>query len=210
MAGIRKGGGGAGKRVGKRRQPALRVVATDGQRIAATGQEAAPCGQDGHAAGPARRPKTRGPVLPGLGVTAKEEAFAQEVANGCSLAEAFRRSHDAADMNPDTVSRQAVKVSARDRVRARIDALVQAKQRDTLHDRGRALSWALTNLQKMVEADATSDAARVQAMALVMRHHALLTDKQEVDTYDHRGADELASELRERIERLLAPQPRVA
>lgn len=207
MTGIRKGGS---KTPRKGRQPALRVVATDGQRVGTEGKEAAPCGPEGQAGAPERKPKTRGPILPGIGVTAKEEAFCQAVADGCSQSEAYRRSHEARDMLDTTLWQQAIKVGARDRVRRRIEVLLQGKQRETLHDRARALSWALTNLQKMVEADATSDAARVQAMALVMRHHALLTDKQEVDTYDHRGADELASELRERIERLLAPQPKVA
>lgn len=209
MTGIRKGGGGKTQGKGKRRQPALRVVATDGQRVGTEGIGAAPCGPESQVAVANRRPKTRGAILPTLGVTAKEEAFCQAVANGASQSEAFRRSHDAADMNPDTVSRQAVRVVSRDRVRTRIDQLLQEKQRLTLHDRTRALAWALERLQSEAEQGDTAG-ARVTAVSLVMRHHALLTDKTETDVHDHRTAEDLTAELRERLERLLAPQPRVA
>lgn len=209
MTGIRKGGGGKTQGKGKRRQPALRVVVEDGKRIAAEGLEAAPCGPEGQTEAAPRRTKMRSPMLPN-GLTVKREAFAQAIAGGENFSDAYRKAFDTGNMADSTVWARASELAAEGKVKARIEAILAEKARDSLHDRGRALAWALKNLQKLVEADATSDAARVQAMALVMRHHALLTDKQEVDTYDHRGADELASELRERIERLLAPQPRVA
>lgn len=210
MAGIRKGGGGKTQGKGKRRQPALRVVATDGQRVGTEGIGAAPCGPDGQLAKPQRKPKVRGPVLPTLGVTAKEEAFCQAVADGHSMAEAFRMSHDAQDMIPETVWRQAIRVSARDRVRARIDTLVKAKEQETLHDRRRAISWALRHVQRLVEDSATPAAAAMTGLQVALRYHGALTDRQEIDINDGRSAEELANEIRDRLAALLGPQPKVA
>jgi hypothetical protein len=150
---------------------------------------------------PGRRPKTRGPVLP-VGVTAKEEGFARAVVAGCSQTEAFRRSHDAADMNVDTCSRQAVRVASRDRVRARIEQLLDEKEGSALHDRRKALTWALERLQREAET-AETDGARVAAVSLIMRHHALLTDRQEVETADSRDASAIETALRAKLEKLL-------
>lgn len=156
---------------------------------------------------PQRKPKTRGPILPSLGVTAKEEAFAQAVAAGASLAEAFRRSHDAADMAEETLWRQAVRVNSRDRVRARVAALLAARQADTLHDKRHATAWALKRLQEEAES-AEQSGARVAAVQTVMRFHALLTDRQEVETHDDRTTEQLRQELADALA-LLANPPRM-
>lgn len=185
-----------GPRITKGRKPRLRLVAKDG--IASPGRgEVLPGGEARQ-----RLPKTRGAILPGLGVTAKEEAFAQAVASGLSQSEAFRRSHDAEGMKSDTVHRQAVRVATRDRVRARIDQLLKEKEGVGLHDRRKALAWALERLQKEAES-AETDGARVQAVALIMRHHALLTDRLEAEHTDNRTSAELEAELKERLASLL-------
>lgn len=150
----------------------------------------------------ARKPKTRGPILRHIGVTAKEEAFAQAVAGGASQSEAFRRSHEAQDMKAETVHSQAVRLASRERVRNRIDLLMQQREGAGLQDRRKALVWALERLQREAES-ALTDGARVQAVGLVMRHHALLTDKQEVEVADSRSAAEVQEELERRLALLL-------
>jgi hypothetical protein len=153
---------------------------------------------------PGRRPKTRGPVLPNLGVTAKEEAFAQLVAKGMTLTDAYRNSHDPEGMQDNSVWHQATKVGSRDRVRNRIDQLIEQGQGSALHDRRKALAWALERLQREAET-AETDGARVAAVSLIMRHHALLTDRQEVEATDSRDSAAIETELRQRLEKLLKP-----
>ncbi len=181
MAGNRKVGG---------RKPVLRVV-------------------DAGEAAPARKPKTRGPVLAHLGVTAKEEAFVREVANGASLSDAYRRSHDASDMQDNTLWAQAIKVNSRDRVRARLAALLDAKTAETLHDKRHATAWSLKILQQLAE-DADTAGAKVAAVQTVMRYHALLTDRQEVETTDARTTDELREELAAALATLANPPRKIA
>lgn len=166
------------------RKPRLRVVSAD---------DAAP-----------RRPKTRGPILPSLGVTAKEEAFAQQVAKGASLADAFRLSHDAADMKEETLWVQAVRVNSRDRVRQRVATLLDAQQAETLHDKRRAAAWAL----KLLEREATQGdtaGARVAAIQTVMRYHAMLTDRTETEVTDTTTTEEMRQQLAEALAALAAP-----
>ncbi len=152
---------------------------------------------------PPRAPKTRGPILPGLNVTAREDAFAKAVIlNGCSKTEAYRRTHDASGMTDATAWRQAQKVADRDRVRARMDELLQQKEGSALHDRRKALAWALERLQQEAET-AETDGARVAAVSLVMRHHALLTDRTEDATAEPRDAAEVERQLRDRLAKLL-------
>ena len=158
---------------------------------------------------PARKPKTRGPILPGINVTAKEEAFAQAVAEGCSLAEAFRRSHDASGMKDETVWSQAMKVNNRDRVRARITFILDERQRETLHDKRRATEWALRRLQEEAE-KAEQAGARVAAVQTVMRFHALLTDRQEIEQHDTRTTEQLRQELADALAQLAQPARRSA
>lgn len=191
-----------GKTPGK---PMLRLVAPETARDSGDSRdEAPPQAVPGHGGDVPRKPKVRGVILPALGVTAKEEAFCRAVASGCSASEAFRRSHDAADMAPQTVTAQAVRVGDRDRVRQRIDDLIREGQGNALHDRRKALSWALDRLQREAET-AETDGARVAAVSLIMRHHALLTDRLEAEAVDPRDSQEIEQAIRDRLAALLRP-----
>lgn len=178
-------GGKTGKTGGK-----LRVVARDGKITVGEGEALQ------------LKPKVRGAILPGLGVTFKEEAFCQAMAKGATQSDAYRMSHDAQDMLPNTLWGQAVKVAGRPRVRERLRQLVEEGKGSELHSRDKALSWSLLQLQKLAEG-AETDGAKVQAIALIMRHHALLTDKQEVDVREDRSADELEAAIKDKMLRLM-------
>jgi hypothetical protein len=196
-----RGRGGKGPTTTKAKPP-LRLVSAPG-----SGDSSGDSGDsDGKALTgellPLRRPKTRGPVLPSLGVTAKEERFCQLVAKGMTLTDAYRNSHDPEGMQDNSVWHQATKVGSRDRVRNRIDQLIEQGQGSALHDRRKALAWALERLQREAET-AETDGARVAAVSLIMRHHALLTDRQEVETADSRDASAIETALRAKLEKLL-------
>jgi hypothetical protein len=197
-----RGRGGKGPTTTTKAKPPLRLVSAPG-----SGDSSGDSGDsDGKALTgellPLRRPKTRGPVLPSLGVTAKEERFAQLVAKGMTLTDAYRNSHDPEGMQDNSVWHQATKVGSRDRVRNRIDQLIEQGQGSALHDRRKALAWALERLQREAET-AETDGARVAAVSLIMRHHALLTDRQEVETADSRDASAIETALRAKLEKLL-------
>jgi hypothetical protein len=201
-------GGGKGK--GRSPKPQLRLVGPDTGSGSETGGDRSETGLDGGDLGTLsqggetgiRRPKVRGPVLPGINVTAKEEAFARLVAKGSTLTDAYRATHDASGMKKDTASRQAVRIDSRDRVRDRIEILIEAGEGSALHDRRKALSWALERLEHEA-LHAETDGARIAAVSLIMRHHSLLTDKIETEVVDGRDSTEVEAALKERLTRLL-------
>ncbi len=156
----------------------------------------------GEVIGPERVRPTRGPIIPSLGVTMKEEGYCRGVVSGLSSVAAYRASHDASGMTVPSQWAQAVKVGARDRVRARIETLLSQEAGNALHDRRRALAWALNRLQEEAET-AETDGARVAAVSLIMRHHALLTDKLEAEVETPKDAKAIETALRDRLTRLL-------
>ena len=72
-------------------------------------------------------------------LTSKQEAFAQAVANGARLAEAYRSAYNASRMKPNTVHRRASEVAAESTVGARIEALRMELAERNLWSRERAV-----------------------------------------------------------------------
>lgn len=69
--------------------------------------------------------------------------------------------------------------------------------------REEARQWALPMLQKIAEDEQATPSARVQAIALVMKHHGLLGGDVNSPPADERTAEELTSELEEKLVSLL-------
>ena len=56
-------------------------------------------------------------------LTPKQEKFAQGIAKGLNLSDAYRESYDASGMNPVTINTKACLMSKREQIRARVDEL---------------------------------------------------------------------------------------
>lgn len=153
-----------------------------------------------------RRTKIRGPVLAN-GLTGPQDLFAQKVAEGASLSDAYRAAYQTANMKPATIWARASELFDHSMVKARVDALLAEKERDALHDARRAKGWIFKNLQKIVE-EGETDGAKVAAIQTVARMHALLTDRVEQEVDDKRTTEELRQELADALA-LLANPPRL-
>ena len=100
------------------------------------------------------------------GLTAKQAKFAANLAEGMSQAEAYRNAYDAANMAAETIHSHASRMAARDKVRARVDALMMERMR-VLETRGvsdRAKVVGL--LRQFAEDDARPDHVRLRAVEL--------------------------------------------
>lgn len=100
------------------------------------------------------------------GLTAKQAKFAANLAEGMSQAEAYRNAYDAANMAAETIHSHASRMAARDKVRARVDALMMERMR-LLETRGvsdRAKVVGL--LRQFAEDDARPDHVRLRAVEL--------------------------------------------
>ena len=100
------------------------------------------------------------------GLTAKQAKFAANLAEGMSQAEAYRNAYDAANMAAETIHSHASRMAARDKVRARVDALIGERMR-LIETRGvsdRAKVVGL--LRQFAEDEARPDHVRLRAVEL--------------------------------------------
>jgi len=152
-----------------------------------------------------RKPRQRGPVL-SQGLTDSQERFCEAVAEGHSLAEAYRMCYQTNNMAHGTLYNKACLLYKRSDVRNRVDDIRQKKRDGTLHDSARALDFALTHLQREAT-QAEQPAARIRAIELIMKHHGLLSDVPRDITDPHAGmtADMLRQAIQEKLLGALGP-----
>ena len=141
------------------------------------------------------------------GLTAKQAKFAANLAEGMSQAEAYRNAYDAVNMAPETIHSHASRMAARDKVRARVDALMMERMR-VLETRGvsdRAKVVGL--LRQFAEDDARPDHVRLRAVELWGKTCGAFVEV--IEDRRERPAAMVAIELERRLGALLsaaAPQ----
>jgi crotonobetainyl-CoA:carnitine CoA-transferase CaiB-like acyl-CoA transferase len=133
------------------------------------------------------------------GLTPKQAHFARCVAGGMTQADAYREAYDPSDTTkPETIHSLASRVMARVEVRARVDAIIAAKERavavSALSDRDKVLS----KLRQWVDGMPT-DSNQLRAAELLGKASGTFTEQVSINQGD-RDASEVAAE----IERILA------
>ena len=152
-----------------------------------------------------RKPKQRGPLL-AQGLTDSQQKFCEAVAEGHSLAEAYRMCYQTDNMAHGTLYNKACLLYKRGDVRDMVENIRHRKREGTLHDSARALDFALTHLQREAT-QAEQPAARIRAIELIMKHHGLLSDVPRDITDPHAGmtADMLRQAIQEKLLTALGP-----
>lgn len=157
-------------------------------------------------------PEAQGNVVPiakgqgkaEAGLTSKQRAFADKVAEGATLADSYRAAYDAGNMQPASIYTEACKLMANPLIAQRVND----KSREILQgkslDAGRIRLTVIERLQ--IEAnDATNPASvRVRALELLgkITDVALFTERLQTDTATTRSPDQITEELKERIAKL--------
>jgi hypothetical protein len=135
------------------------------------------------------------------GLTPKQAKFAANLAEGMSQAEAYRNAYDAENMAPETIHAHASRLAKRDKVAARVDALIAERMRlietKGVSDREKVV----TLLRKFAEDEARPDHVRLRAVELWGKTCGafveIIEDKRE------RPAANVALELERRLGALL-------
>lgn len=135
------------------------------------------------------------------GLTPKQAKFAANLAEGMSQAEAYRNAYDAQNMAPETIHSHASRMAARDKVRARVDALIAERMRlieaKGVSDREKVV----TLLRKFAEDEARPDAIRLRAVELWGKTCGAFVEV--IDDKRERPAANVALELERRLGALL-------
>jgi len=133
------------------------------------------------------------------GLTAKQEAFAQEVASGKTLSEAYRSAYSTENMKDSSVWTEASKLMDVPKVAQRVSHVQRAREEKSLLDHARLKRLVLERLHDEAM-NAPSDSARIRALELLGKSIAMFTDRVEQDEVSRTSADiekELADRLRE-------------
>ena len=151
----------------------------------------------------AKRAKTvrSGVVDRETGITAKQLAFAEGVASGMTLSDAYRAAYDSRLMTDKSIWESACKMVNHVKVRTRLDQI--ARERDEAR-RMLATSDAAAALEtlRLMMAKADSDATKVRAAELLAKASGVFTDKVEIEDKTDRSASEIEQAIADRLRRL--------
>ena len=135
-------------------------------------------------------------------LTAKQEAFAMQVAKGAMLSEAYRDCYAADSMRDSTIWSEACKLAQNPKVATRIKA-IQADMEASQRTRDQRLREHVLK-RLMEEADnAETDGARVRSLELLGKTVSMFTDRIEQADDAERSASDIEADLRKRLDRLL-------
>ena len=139
------------------------------------------------------------------GLTAKQEKFAQLLAQGLSTADAYRGAYDTSSMKDSTIYNEASKLSTRQDVTNRVAAIIEEKtrrnsmfterQREKNSDRIWRKMWA------MIDDVETPPAVKANLLSLGAKAAGMLTDKVEIENKSP-DSKSIEAELLERLQRL--------
>ena len=131
-------------------------------------------------------------------LTPKQEKFCLLVSSGCSNSEAYREAYRAEKMLPNTVHREAHRLTQNPMVATRISALKVGVESDTRATVVEARRWVLGRLQEEATYAGTAG-ARIRALELLGKAAGLFDELSSRDFAENRSSVEIADELRQRL-----------
>lgn len=136
------------------------------------------------------------------GLTPKQAKFALAIADGMSQSDAYREAYDADGMAPETIHAHACRLAKRDKIAARVNALLEERIR-LLETRGISDRKQVAELaRKFAQDEARPDAIRLRALELWGRTCGafveVIEDRRERPTFA------VANELERRLTLLLS------
>ena len=133
-------------------------------------------------------------------LTAKQMKFVEEVSEGGSQSNAYRKAYDTSQMAPKTIWEEASRLRRHPKVAARIEELEAEKE---ARRRMQALSQedrVLQELEKIAFGDGPAS-GRLKALELLGKHVGLFKPK-EVPVVE-RSVEDISNQLQRRLEDLL-------
>ena len=148
--------------------------------------------------------------LDGNGLTEKQEAFARGVANGLTLAEAYRRAYDADEMTKASIYSEASRLMDHPAVAARArDLMTERMEKTHALDAKRIRQHVFDRLMIESVEDDNPPASRIRALELLGKIDVVSMFKEQKGE-DPKGEDnvaELEAKLKQALARLVDVTP---
>jgi len=141
------------------------------------------------------------PVVNNRQLTAKQEKFAQMVANGSTKSEAYRSCYNVSNMKPESIYSEAVKTAANPIVAQRISDIVDSIQSKMMADSVRIRRHVVKRLyEESIDRDEGTASTRLKALELLGRMDIVdMFSRKAESSAEQRSAEEIAKELRNKI-----------
>lgn len=148
-----------------------------------------------------RKTKTRSAIIPGLGLTEKQEAFCQGVTAGLNLSDAYRQAYVTDNMTEPTLHRLACVLFADPKIRSRLMAINAEMESNRRMMAASDAALALMVLRKMA-ASADSDATKVRAAELLAKAGGVFVEQLDITDKRERSEDEIEQAIAAKLSRL--------
>lgn len=132
------------------------------------------------------------------GLTVKQDAFAEALAEGATNAEAYRAAYNTDGMAQTTIWQEGCKLAQHPKVAGRVEELLRAKQAKHSLLTAKAEDRIWKQVWGVLEADATPAAVKVSAAALAAKLAGMVTDKVQIEAG---SVADIERELTERLKR---------
>lgn len=137
-------------------------------------------------------------------LTGKQEAFAQAVARGMTLHDAYRASYDAAKMGTPTVYQAASKLMDNEFIQARVKELVETRtDRSLMADRQRVRQYVFDRLMLESKNEESPPAARIKALELLGKVRGVDMFGEGKQEEGRKAAADIEADIRRRLADLL-------
>jgi hypothetical protein len=137
------------------------------------------------------------------GLTSKQEAFAQGVGRGLTLAQAYREAYDASGMAQASIHVEACKLMGNPLIAQRVNALVLERQAKTSLGSTRILAHVRERLMAESLDPDNSPSARIRALELLGRLGTVSAFDRTSEAADQSPAHDIAETLQARLQALL-------
>ncbi len=141
------------------------------------------------------------------GLTAKQDSFARNVADGLTLAASYRAAYDADGMSANAVHTEASLLMDNPRVAQRVNGLIAEKEAKTSHDASRIRRFVIEKLHLEADNPENPPSVRVRALELLGKLDIVGAFRDRVEAVaEAPAASDLAATLEARL-RALLPSP---
>ena len=135
------------------------------------------------------------------GLTEKQEKFAQCLAEGMTLAEAYRQSYDCSTMALATIHNEAAKLGQHHGITARVNALLDEKGRRNGMGALKREDRVWRGVWRLAEGENVPPSVQQAALALAAKMAGMLTDSVKIENISG-DSSTIEKELLERLQRL--------
>jgi len=136
-----------------------------------------------------------------LGLTSKQEAFADAVVSGMSLSAAYKLAYDAEKMQDESVRVAASRLFSQANVSLRVQALNAEKEEQRRMLMVSDAEASINTLREMLKS-ADSSSAKIRAAELLGKAAGIFTDKLEIEDKTDRSTADIERSIADRLARL--------